>query len=68
MHSLFSTLIFFLALSTPLVSAHYKISGKLGGGGEAFGIAAAAADANSQSDVTVFSSNTAFGATQAICV
>ena len=68
MHSLFSTLIFFLALSTPLVSAHYKISGNLGGKVEAFGISAAAADANSQSDVTVFSSNIAFGATQAICV
>ncbi|XTI90847.1 hypothetical protein V2W45_1345494, partial [Cenococcum geophilum] len=49
------------------VSRINKISGNLGGKGEAFGISAAAADANSRSDVTLFSSNTAFGATQAIC-
>ncbi|OCL07801.1 hypothetical protein AOQ84DRAFT_377360 [Glonium stellatum] len=68
MYSLFSTLTFFLVFSTPLVSAHCKINaatGDLGGKGEAFGISASAADANSQSDVTVFSGNTAFGATQA---
>lgn len=67
----FITILLTLTASAPFVSARCKISaatGDLGGFGQAFGISANKADANSQSDVTIFNTNSAFGQTRAVRV